>query len=345
MTSGVQNPQVLPAVQAAVASIDAICSKDSPWYLGSNAAMMIGDSGTVAANANVGNLVLGTALDAVYGPTNNGCPGIWIFLPATALAAPNNVAGWYWCVMSSTTVGTAYAISFSPGVASQLGTAAAVAAGAATPAYPPGILVAQQAGGTGFVFSPTQPSGTLASLPAGQQNATLVPAFPDPPPPALVVAANIATGTGAGYTGATTEQAAASYQLQGGAVGPAGSAIFEGVISAFNSAGAKTARGRVHSAATLAGGTAVVTQALTTGISALIARTVAMWDGHQAGTTSGTTNAGKFVTAGSVPTFFTLDESGGAAGTTPMYAGITLQVAVATDWLILQGHYLTGNTV
>src|SRR5258708_29587566 len=130
MPLGVATPQVAPGVAGQISSEDPLGTRDSPAYYGGNTAMMIGNSGTVAANNLVGNITLGTALDAVYGPTNNGCPGIWLYLPATALAAPNNVAGWYWCVMSTTTVGTAYAIGFVPGVAVNLGTAALVAAGA-----------------------------------------------------------------------------------------------------------------------------------------------------------------------------------------------------------------------
>jgi hypothetical protein len=347
MTAGVSFPQVSPGVSGQVTSQDPQGTRDSPAYYGGNMAMGIGSGGTVAANNNVGNQTLTTALDAVYGPTNNGCPGIWIYLPSTALAAPNNVAGWYWHVMTSTTVGTVYAIGFTPGVATPAGTAALVGAGAVSPATPPGMTLNQIAGGSGFQFQPTVP-GTSATNPSGPPvNTVLVPSFPDAPPPSMVVAANIATGSGAGWTGVTTEQAAVSYQLQGGSVGPAGSLVFEGIVSANNSAGAKTAKGKVGSAANLTSSSpaTVVSQALTTGVSALIARTFAMWDGHNSATPSGTTNSGKFVTAGSAPTFFTLDESGGAAGTTPMYAGFTLTVAVATDWAILQGHYISVNPV
>jgi hypothetical protein len=347
MPLGVGFPQTAPGVGGQVSSQDPLGTRDSPAYYADNTAMMIGNSGTVAANNNVGNITLGTALDAVYGPSNNGCPGIWLYLPSTALASPNNVAGWYWAVMTSTTVGTVYGIGFTPGVAVYQGTAAMVGAGALVNNYPPGITLNQVAGSQSFESSPTGGSfpGTLAM--GGVPQGFLVPSFPDAPPPSMVVAANIATGTGSGYTGVTTEQAAASYQLQGGAVGPAGSMCFEGVVSATNSAGAKNARGKVGSAANLTSSSpaTVVNQSLTTGVSAIIAKTFVMWDGHPANTPSGTTNSGKFVTAGSTPTFFTLDESGGASGTTPMYVGVTLQVAVATDWAILQGHYITVNPV
>jgi hypothetical protein len=347
MPLGVAFPQVSPGIAGQVTSEDPAGTRDSPAYYGGNTAMMIGNSGTVAANSNVGNITLGTALDAIYGPSNNQCPGIWLYLPSTALAAPNNVAGWYWAVMTSTTVGTVYGIGFSPGTGVNAGTAAMVGAGALTNNYPPGMTLNQVAGSQSFESSPTTGSFPGTQVLGGVNQGFIVPSFPDAPPPSLVVAANIATGSGAGYTGVTTEQAAASYQLQGGSVGPAGSMVFEGVVSANNSAGAKTAKGKVGSAANLTSSSpaTVVSQALTTGVSALIARTFAMWDGHLAGQPSGTTNSGKFVTAGSTPTFFTLDESGGAAGTTPMYAGVTLTVAVATDWAILQGHYISVNPV
>lgn len=62
----------------------------------------IANSGTVTAVTTAGNLTLGTALNQTYSG------GIWLFMPSTALAAPNNVAGWYFAVMSSTTVGSMY---------------------------------------------------------------------------------------------------------------------------------------------------------------------------------------------------------------------------------------------
>lgn len=59
----------------------------------------IANSGTVATN---GTVTLGTALPTTYSG------GIFLYFPSTALAAPLNVAGWYFCVMSSTTVGVVY---------------------------------------------------------------------------------------------------------------------------------------------------------------------------------------------------------------------------------------------
>jgi hypothetical protein len=58
----------------------------------------IAPTGTVAAN---GAITLGTALDTTY------ASGLYLAFPAGALFA-GSAAGSYWCVMSSTTLGTAY---------------------------------------------------------------------------------------------------------------------------------------------------------------------------------------------------------------------------------------------
>lgn len=66
-------------------------------------------NGTITAG---GAVTLATALDLIYGPTNNNIPGIWLYFPATAFAtAP---AGFYFCVMTSTTVGTVYGPAWAP---------------------------------------------------------------------------------------------------------------------------------------------------------------------------------------------------------------------------------------
>lgn len=63
----------------------------------------IAPTGSVAAN---GALTLGTALQQTYGPTGVS-PGIWLFLPAGAAFA-TSPAALYWCVMTSTTLGTIF---------------------------------------------------------------------------------------------------------------------------------------------------------------------------------------------------------------------------------------------
>ena len=67
----------------------------------------IAPSGSVAAN---GALTLGTALDVVYSN------GLWLYFPAGALYA-GSVAGLYWCVMSSTALGTIYNDTYDGSVA------------------------------------------------------------------------------------------------------------------------------------------------------------------------------------------------------------------------------------
>jgi hypothetical protein len=63
----------------------------------------IAPTGSVAAN---GALTLGTATVLTYGPSG-AAPGIWWYLPAGAAFA-GSPAGAYWCVMTSTTLGTIY---------------------------------------------------------------------------------------------------------------------------------------------------------------------------------------------------------------------------------------------
>jgi hypothetical protein len=57
----------------------------------------IAPNGTVATN---GQITLGTALPRIYSN------GIWLYLPAGTVVS--GLAGLYWCVMSSTTVGQVY---------------------------------------------------------------------------------------------------------------------------------------------------------------------------------------------------------------------------------------------
>jgi hypothetical protein len=286
-----------------VISTDPLLNTDSPAYFQSNIPVMIGNSGTVAANANLGNLTLGTALDAVYGPTNNNCPGIWLYLPSTALAAPYNVAGWYWAVMTSTTVGTVYTSQPLNGGLSQAAIPSTQLA--ATNPFSTGAQ-------TGYSFNFAPPTGTLT----------------------------IATGSGSGYTGVTTATPASVYALPGGTLAPTGSLQFNGTTSANNSAGAKTLRGVVASAATLATGNVTIgSQALTTGISATGALGQVLMNGTTSTLLTPLENSWRYVAAGSAPAFGSLDFSG------TVYAGFTMQVAVATDWLIahLQNMTISQN--
>jgi hypothetical protein len=51
---------------------------------------------------------------AVYGPTGN-VPGVWVWFGLHDLTA-TSAAGYYWCVFTSTTTGTAYQETYTPGV-------------------------------------------------------------------------------------------------------------------------------------------------------------------------------------------------------------------------------------
>lgn len=70
-------------------------------------------SGTIGTGAS-GNITFGTAAPSAY------TEGLYVYLPSIA-TTPAITAGWYWCVMSTTTLGTLYAskggaaINFSAG--------------------------------------------------------------------------------------------------------------------------------------------------------------------------------------------------------------------------------------
>ncbi len=87
-----------------------------PYILAqSNVPVGIANTGTITGSST-GNLLLGTAMDLTYGPTSNNIPGIWLYFPSTAFSA--SAAGYYWCVMTSTTVGTVYGVAYAaPGLA------------------------------------------------------------------------------------------------------------------------------------------------------------------------------------------------------------------------------------
>lgn len=78
----------------AVRALDA----DKPFIVMSGVASGIAPTGTVGAN---GALTLGTALPNIYSV------GLYLYFPAGAVYS-GSAAGSYWCVMSSTTVGTVY---------------------------------------------------------------------------------------------------------------------------------------------------------------------------------------------------------------------------------------------
>lgn len=70
-----------------------------------NVPIGIAPTGTMAAN---GAITLGTALNTTYSG------GLWLYLPAGAAYA-GSLAGFYWTVMSSTTLGTVYNNTYTPG--------------------------------------------------------------------------------------------------------------------------------------------------------------------------------------------------------------------------------------
>lgn len=105
----------------------------------------IAPSGTMAAN---GAVTLGTALNATYSG------GVWLYYAAGAVYA-GSTAGFYWTVMSSTTVGTVYNNTYVPGTNSW-----------DIPASPTAIVAAGPGAFTGSTseitaFSVTLPGGSL----------------------------------------------------------------------------------------------------------------------------------------------------------------------------------------
>jgi hypothetical protein len=86
----------------------------------------------MAAN---GAVTLGTALDATYST------GIWLYYPAGAVYS-GSVAGFYWTVMSSTTVGTVYMNTYVPGTSTFDAPASPTAVVAAGPGAFTGVTAA-----------------------------------------------------------------------------------------------------------------------------------------------------------------------------------------------------------
>lgn len=109
-----------PNVQTSANTTANMTNVSSPVLVTQSSLQMgIPSSGTITA---AGALTMTTALDIIYGPTNNNIPGIWLYFPATAFAtAP---AGWYWCVMTSTTLGTVYAANYVPPLTASIGQSA-----------------------------------------------------------------------------------------------------------------------------------------------------------------------------------------------------------------------------
>ena len=103
----------------------------------SSLARGVAPSGTISTGSS-GNITLGTALTRVY---DAGC---YLYLPDIA-TTPAITAGLYWCVMSSTTVGTVYAskggaaINFSVGSAFTGATTEVTLATISLPAYAFGL--------------------------------------------------------------------------------------------------------------------------------------------------------------------------------------------------------------
>lgn len=95
LTAGIHAQQSSTATTNPVYTGNAV---SAPYIVGQSAVPVLNPpSGSVAAN---GALTLGTATYIVY-------PNLWVYLPAGAAYAAS-AAGFYYCVMTSTTVGTIY---------------------------------------------------------------------------------------------------------------------------------------------------------------------------------------------------------------------------------------------
>lgn len=119
----------------------------SPMSIQCGVPIAIANSGTVGSN---GALTLGTAFALTYSD------GIWLYFPANALTGAN-AAGWYWTVMSTTTAGTVYNTTYTPGTNSGAGSWA-------IPASPTGF-----SGTTGGSYTAPLTAQTFmrVSVPAG----------------------------------------------------------------------------------------------------------------------------------------------------------------------------------
>lgn len=84
-------------------------SRNPPYILAQGGTPIgIAPTGTMGAN---GAVTLGTALNTTYSG------GIWLYFPAGAVYS-GSTAGFYWTVMSSTTLGTVYNNTYVPGTSS-----------------------------------------------------------------------------------------------------------------------------------------------------------------------------------------------------------------------------------
>lgn len=110
----------------------------------------IAPTGTMGAN---GAVTLGTALNTTYSG------GLWMYYPAGAVYA-GSVAGFYWTVMSSTTVGTVYNNIYVPGTNSW-----------DIPASPTAIVAAGPGAFTGVTSEITAVSVTLPGGSLGNHGA------------------------------------------------------------------------------------------------------------------------------------------------------------------------------
>jgi len=223
----------------------------------------IAPSGTLTAG---GALTLGTALDNTYGPSNNNCPGIWLYFPATAFSTLP--ASYYWTVMSSTTLGTVYNIPYTA----------------------PGLF------------------------PTITQNQANI--------------AGIAIGTGVGYTAPITNITSFSIQLPPNIMGSNGGFRITTACCNNGTAGNKTMRALIGNTVALASATVIGQIVQSTNILMRCIGTSFCKGNPQSQASS--VGAGSGVgTSGASVAFTSYDFT-----QQNIYAGVGLQIATATDWLI-----------
>lgn len=127
--------------------------QQSPWILAQcGTPIGIAPTGTMAAN---GAVTLGTALNTTYSG------GIWLYFASGAVYA-GSAAGFFWTVMSSTTLGTVYDTIYVPGTSSW-----------DIPASPTAIVAAGPGAFTGVTSEITALSVTLPGGSLGNHGALL----------------------------------------------------------------------------------------------------------------------------------------------------------------------------
>lgn len=192
-----------------------------------NTAVGIAPTGTITG---AGVLTLGTALDVIYGPTGVA-PGVWLYFPATG----SMPAGFYWCVMTSTTVGTVYGngAANAPWSGQGLPPVGSSAFGASGGGAYTGATTAQVAPVFAILAGMIGPNGQVRITAAASNNGTAGAKT-------LSLLASAAAAMTSPATLSTQAPTTTTAQRQQGAIANLGNAAFQGAIQTPSGFGTAT---------------------------------------------------------------------------------------------------------